>query len=288
MSIRKILVPLAGADRDQVALESSAVAARHLGAHVEALFVRPDPSDAMPFVGEGIAGPVVQDILVAARDAADQAAARARTQVKTLSEQSGLPVVETPQGPGGSSLSFTEDMGPFGEVVAAHSLLSDIITFVTPKADEGYGFSDALQQCLMSNGQPIFLVPESTIASVGRHVTIGWDGSAEASHAVRGALPFLHAANRIDIMTVTGGPKETTKLDPLADYLAYHGLECTEHVVDPEGHPVGEVLMGHAQGNGSDLVVMGGYGHSRIRELILGGATRHVIHNASVPVLLAH
>ncbi len=288
MPIRKILVPLAGSERDAVALESAAVAARHLEAHLEAFFVRPSPSEALPFMGEGIAGPVIQDILMAAKDAADHAVARARDQVLELSKRTGIAFVDAPRGPGAASLSFAEETGPLADVVANRSLLSDLVAFASPRGEEGYGLSTAFQQCLMSSGRPIFLVPDTPVTSVGTAVTIGWDGSAEAAHAVHNAMSFLHSASRIDILNVTSGPKDTSLTDRLADYLAYHGLGCTEHIVDPEGRPIGDVLMDQAQAMGSDLIVMGGYGHSRIREMLIGGATRHMLSHTPMPILLAH
>ncbi len=289
MPIRKILVPLGGTDRDALALTTAAVVAQHLEAHLEALFVRPPPSEALPFMGEGIAGPVIQDILTAAREAADHAVTRAREQLEALSHSTGLPIIDAPRGPGAASLSFAEETGPFADVVGARALLSDLVAFMTPRDDEGIGLSSAFQQCLMSSGRPIFLVPDEVpITRIGEAVTIGWDGSSEAAHAVHNAMPFLQSARRIDILNVTSGPKDTSLTDRLSEYLTYHGLNSLEHVVDPEGRPTGDVLIEQARSMGSDMIVMGGYGHSRIRELIIGGATRHVLFHAPMPILLAH
>ncbi|MGF1457130.1 MAG: universal stress protein [Alphaproteobacteria bacterium] len=289
MPIRKILVPLGGTERDALTLATTAVVARHLEAHMEALFVRPPPSEALPFMGEGIAGPVIQDILTAAREAADHAVSRSREQLEALSQNTGLPIIDAPRGPGAPTLSFAEETGPFADVVAARALLSDLVAFTAPRNDEGVGLSTAFQQCLMSSGRPIFLVPDNApITHIGEAVTIGWDGSSEAAHAVHNAMPFLKTAKRIDVLNVTSGPKDTSLTDRLADYLTYHGLKSLEHVVDPEGRPTGDVLIEQARAMGSDMIVMGGYGHSRIRELIIGGATRHVLFHTAMPILLAH
>ncbi len=288
MAIRKILVPLTGMKRDITALQAAAVVALRLQAHIEAFFVRPDPSETLPFLGEGVAGPVIQDILVAAKEAADAAAQRSWEAVSNLSQAAGIPIVDTVTGPGHATMAYGEDTGPFGEVISARALLSDLVVFLSPDQDEGMGISDALQECLMNAGRPIFLAPEQPIATVGEAATVGWDGSAEAAHAVRAAMPFLRQASRIDILNVTSGAKDTSLTDRLADYLAYHGLASIEHVVHPQGRPIGEVLINEARRMGSDVLVMGGYGHSRLREMFVGGATRQILRGAPIPVLLAH
>ncbi len=288
MTIRKILVPLVGAERDDGALAMAAVAAKELGAHVEGFFVRPDPNETLPFMGEGVAGPVIQDILSAAKDAADHAAARAKATVEKHAQASGFQMLDAPRGPGAPTMSFVQDMGPFAVVVGARALLCDLVVFENGHPNEGYGYADALQECLMARGRPILLSPQTKVSQIGTDATIGWDGSAEAAHAVRAAMPFLQKSRRIRIVNVTSGAKDTTLTDTLADYLAFFGLHSEEHVVDPEGRAIGEVLLGEAVKAGSDILVMGGYGHSRIRELLLGGATRHVLANAALPVLLAH
>lgn len=288
MTIRKILVPLIGTERDIAALRAAGAVALHLNAHIEALFVRPDPTETLPFLGEGVAGPVIQDILTAAREAADMAAKRAQEAVAKLSEATGIAFVEGPSSPGAPTLRFVEDTGPFDDVVGIRALLADLVIFVSPGTDEGYGLNDALQECLMAGGRPVFLVPETPLETIGRAATIGWDGSAEAAHAVRAAMPFLRGAERIDILNVTSGGADTNLTDRLADYLTFHGLKTAEHVVDPDGRPIGGVLVEEAERMGSDMIVMGGFGHSRVRELFLGGATRHVLRGSPLPVLLAH
>ncbi len=286
--MRKILVPLTGGDRDTGALTTAMVVAVDLKAHVEGLFVRPDPAESLPFMGEGVAGPVIQDILMASKEAADNAANRAKASLTAIAGEAGVPIIDAPRGPGAPSASFAEDIGPFATIVGNKSLLSDLIVFENRQEDEGYGIGDALQECLMSRGRPILLSPPSVPAHLGRNATIGWDGSAEAAHAVRAAMPFLVNAERIQILNITSGSKDSSLTDTLADYLTYRGLESIEHVVDPQGRPIGEVLIDESVRAHSDLLIIGGYGHSRIRELLMGGATRHVISHATLPVLMAH
>ncbi len=288
MTLRKILVPLTGGERDRTALSTALTIAAHHKSYVEGLFIRPDPSEALPFMGEGVSGTVIQDIINAAKDAADQASARAHNTLGEAAGAAGIRVVTEPCGPGEACARFLEDTGPFDEVVSYHARLSDLVVFLAGKDDKGAGVSEALQACLMDAGRPILLAPEEAPKSVGTKVLIGWDGGVEAAHAITAAKPFLMQATKVEILNVAKGDLDPALADMLSDYLALHGVESTEHLIDPASRPIGEVLLEEAERAGCDLLVMGGYGHSRIRELLLGGVTRFVISHATVPVLLAH
>jgi len=288
MTLRKILVPLTGGTRDKSALVTAmSVAATHK-AYVEGLFVRPDPSEALPFMGEGVSGTVIQDIINSSKEAADQALDRARNMLTEAAGTAGVTVVTEPRGPGEACARLVEDTGPFDEAVAYRSRLSDLVVFLAGKDEKQSGVSEALQACLMDAGRPILLAPEEAPASVGGKILIGWDGGVEAAHAITAAKPFLMTAEKVEVLNVTKGEMDTALADLLADYLALHGVECSEHLIDPGSRPVGEVILEEATRAGCDLLVMGGYGHSRIRELLVGGATRYMISHATIPVLMAH
>jgi len=287
MTIRKLLVPLIGSKRDEAALATAFVVAKAQSAHVEGLFVRPDPSESLPYMGEGVSGPVIQDIMNAAKEAADQSADAARSALERAADAAGVPLVDALPGPGRPSAAYRERTGPFVSIIGHESRLSDLILFVNGKNAEAVGLLDAMQDCLMSAGRPILLAPTEPASAVGSVCAIGWDGSAEAAHAVKNAIPFLMRAGTIHVFSVDDDT-EDEHYTALRDYLKLYGLEMREHTVKAKNRPVGEVLLAEADAAGADLLVMGGYGHSRIRELFLGGATRHVLSHASMPVLLSH
>lgn len=288
MALRKILVPLTGAERDAVPLSTAMTLAVQHKSFVEGLFVRPDPSEALPFMGEGVSGAVVQEIIDAAKDAASQASEKARASLERAAGTAGIDVVTDKPDPGKASTRFVECGGQFDRAVSRRSRLADLVVFLAGAEDQGAGVSEALQACLMDAGRPILLAPEEAPKSIGTKIVIGWDGSVEAAHAVIAAQPFLADADDVTILNVSKGELDPSLADMLADYLALHGVESTEHLVDPGHKPIGEVLLHEAANADADLLVMGGYGHSRIRELLLGGATQFVLSHASVPVLLAH
>jgi nucleotide-binding universal stress UspA family protein len=142
-------------------------------------------------------------------------------------------------------------------------------------------------------GGPLLIIPDTGDVDVtfGR-ILLAWDGSREASRAVRDALPFLTQAEEVKITTVDSGEDEPGAADQtpvdIGAHLDRHGVRSTTLEVRGADRDAGELLLAAAGDMGASLIVMGAYGHSRFRELVLGGATRYLIYNSTVPVLMSH
>ena len=119
-------------------------------------------------------------------------------------------------------------------------------------------------------------------------MAIAWNDGAEAARAVAGALPFLEAAETVHVLSAeTWRMRADVSLD-LVRYLEWRNIACPRHAVTSECEPVGAALLDAAAGIGADLLVMGGYGRTRLSELVLGGVTRHVLAHSRLPVLISH
>ena len=151
---------------------------------------------------------------------------------------------------------------------------------------------DQLAKMLTGSGRPVIAVSHGASPPPYRRVLVGWRAGANAARAVHDALPLLHRADAIDVLCIDprrndseyGGDPGTD----IARHLARHGLSVTVHVEASGGDEPGAVLLRCARALGADLLVMGGYGHSRLREWALGGTTRHVLTHAALPVFLSH
>ena len=149
------------------------------------------------------------------------------------------------------------------------------------------------ERVTLASGRPILVVPYAGhFASVGRRVLVAWNASREAARAVADAMPLLASADSVAVMAVDPQPGPNGHGDlPGADialHLARHGVKAQiERTVSAEV-PIGEVLLSRAADLGADLLVMGAYGHSRLRELLLGGATRSILASMTIPVLMSH
>jgi nucleotide-binding universal stress UspA family protein len=145
----------------------------------------------------------------------------------------------------------------------------------------------------MEAGRPVLIVPNAGVHSrVGERALVAWNGRREAARAVFDALPILRGASDVKVVWVNPqSERERAEDIPAADIctaLARHGVKCeaTEQVAPRGG--VGETLLARAREMGADLLVMGCYGHARLREFVFGGASRHVLGHMPIPVLMSH
>ena len=163
-----------------------------------------------------------------------------------------------------------------------------------PNDPESYIGDHFPETLVMSAGRPVLLVPYTGFfPSVGERVMIAWDGGRESARAVHDALPILKAAKQVTLVTIDAGGDEPhgTRLPgaDIATSIARHGVKvevsATECVA---GASAGELLLSRAADLGADLIVMGGYGHARWQELVMGGATRTILGSMTLPVLMSH
>lgn len=184
------------------------------------------------------------------------------------------------------STSVDEAPGRFAEIARAFDLA------VVPQAEPESGAVDDLiaQAALFQSGHPILVVPYTQTARFKLdRVTVLWDGSAPATRAIVGAMPFLHRAKTIDLVSIMGERDLRQELGgaDMRKHLSRHGLN-----VEPKRlqmmNDITATILNYAADTAPDLLVMGGYGHTRFRELVLGGATRGILDGMTMPTLMAH
>jgi len=139
-------------------------------------------------------------------------------------------------------------------------------------------------------GRPVLVVPRyGTFRTLGEHVLVAWNGSREATRAVGDAMPLLERARRVTVLSID--PQDPAGRRPGADialHLARHGIKVEASDTPGTDITVGDVILSYAADRGVDLMVMGAYGHTRMREMLLGGVTRHLLQHMTVPVLMSH
>ncbi|MBT6116637.1 MAG: universal stress protein [Rhodospirillaceae bacterium] len=180
-------------------------------------------------------------------------------------------------------------------VVALHARHADLTVMGQPDPEaDGRSLSlDIVERLLLDAGGPVLLIPYAGRFEVlGGHVMLAWNGSREAARAVRDSLPFLAKGTQVTVLRVNPPGRDPGERDiggaDIAVHLARHGLEVeVAHVVAKDMN-VGDMILSRAADAGADMIVMGAYGHSRLREMVLGGATRHILQHMTVPVLMSH
>ena len=166
----------------------------------------------------------------------------------------------------------------------------DLSVIAQAEPDDGLSETLMVEACLFDSGRPVLVVPYIQTEGVRLdRVMVCWDGSRNSARAVGDALPLLKRAKKIDVVTIEQKEqKNSLKGAQIAEHLARHKLKVELKSIVAPDTDVASVILSQAADSGTDLLVMGGYGHTRIREFVLGGATRGILGSMTVPVLMAH
>lgn len=286
-AFKTILVPVCDSASAAGSLDLAFRLAGDYAAHVTALHVRIDATTAVPLMGEGMSGAMVEEMLSVAERQANERAADARAAFDQVASRHGIVLATAPptQGPTATWLEIT---GREEEEVARRGRLHDLVVIGRPIEHSETPSLMTLNAALMESGKPLLLTPPNPVETVARHIAVAWNGSAEAGRAVTAALPLMARAEQVTILSMAEDDRTiTAPAGELASFLAWHGVtaECKTIAA---GSQAGHALLEQCRLQGADLLVMGAYTHSRLRQLILGGVTRHVLGHAELPCLLSH
>jgi nucleotide-binding universal stress UspA family protein len=162
--------------------------------------------------------------------------------------------------------------------------LSDLIVLGQPDGDDRL-----VEEMLFRSGRPVLVVPRlGEHKTPGQHILVGWNDSREAARAVHDAMPLLQKAESVTVLTADSAGADAMPGGDIAAHLARHGVAVLlTRSSDAEADPT-DLLLNAAADRGADLIVVGGYGHSRLREMVLGGVTRGLLQQMTVPVLFSH
>ena len=288
MSIVKILAPVTGVKGDHITLATAFEAAKPFAAHVEVLFICRDPREAVPYSDMPLPPGVVQDIVDCAQEQRKKASEIARKHLHAAATEFGVTVVESPAPLNTVTASYREAIGDLATILAEAAILSDLV--VIPPVVKGYNGDnhDALVRVLIKAGRPVLLCAGKKPAQLGRNVAIGWDGHDAAAKALVAAAPILENAEAIELISVGELRSGNGRLSEAREYLALHDIRCAERFVQRNSHSSADALLDKASSDGCDLLVVGGYGHSRLMESVFGGVTEDIISHPTLPVLMVH
>jgi nucleotide-binding universal stress UspA family protein len=272
--MKSLLVHMDGTLRCKARLQiADTVATRH-EAHLTALFAVTPPSLELPFslLSDGTELALMRDIHDNWRNQA----------VETFK------AVATTASPVWAELKAWPACAGF----AGQALFADLMVLgQRDREDQAFQVPpDFVPAVMIESGRPALVIPQvGDFSSVGQRVLVAWKPSPSSARALTAALPFLRTASHVNVVE-WGSPQDNCKGEPLdvQTYLGAHGVKATFHREAAEPHDIGEQLLSCAADESADLLVMGCYGHSRARELILGGATRTILQSMTLPVLMSH
>lgn len=279
MAYKSLLTVLTDTQLAAAPLEQTIVLAAAQGGRVDVLSLGVDRSQTGYYYA-GANAMILQETLNRAQDEAEELDSIAKRRLK-LSDTLW------------SSDIAVAALADLGRHVALPARFSDLVILPQPYgSDQGPEVEAVVEAAMFEGNAPVLVIPTGIEPiSQPKRVIVGWNQSNEAMTAIRAALPFLIGADSVHIVIIdppAHGPDRSDPGGPLSQMLTRHGVRCEVDVLSKTMPRVSDILNRHVMDIGADLVVMGAYGHSRLREAILGGATRYMLEQAKVPVFMAH
>jgi nucleotide-binding universal stress UspA family protein len=280
MSWKDILAIVADADLDEPAIALAEAVANKFDAHLSAAFMTALPDEPLAYEPTVVAG-VWAELLGRARSDADAERKKVETRLARLSRPAEVRAAE----------ALSRDLG---RVAAVHARYADVAVLSRPQEGPGGDLREEIVEgVLFHSGRPALIAPPGWSGTVvGRRVVVAWDASREATRALSESQPLLARAEQVIVVTVDAKSKMFGHGDQPGANIAAHLSRCGQtvevHNVDSLGRAPAVAILQEANAIEADLVVMGAYAHSRLRELMFGGATRDLLHAANVPLLMAH
>ena len=182
------------------------------------------------------------------------------------------------------------DNAPEGDAfVGNYGRVFDVIVMSRSDKNTTRLHNQAINSGLFESGRPILLAPPAPLDQIGNNVLIAWNRSTEQARATALAMPLLQKADRVTVLTIIGGTEVSgPSAEQITQYLRRSKIDAELKKAELDGRSTGETILATAQSLGCDLLIKGAYTQSRLRQMIFGGATQHVLENAMIPVLLAN
>jgi nucleotide-binding universal stress UspA family protein len=287
---RYILVPATGAPSDQSVFATALLAAQPFAAHIEFLHVRVDVTEVVISMSTGGlgGGGTVQGVVDKLEAETRQVEGHAWQLVESFCEQAGIRRAGEPQRDGAISAAFSVETGSDAQWISEYGRFADLV--VVGRAQPGREMAmEVLEAALMDTGRPLLVAPPEAPEGLLGTIVIAWKDTPEATRAVAAALPLLERAEQVMVLSVVeeDEPHEQA-CDRLLRTLRWHNPATSLRRLGRERRKPVEVLLQEAHRLNASLIVMGGYSHSRLREVVFGGFTNRILSGVDLPVLMAH
>lgn len=281
--MKTILVPFYDDDIAESALGAAWLVAERFQSYVEALFVMRPPQI---FDGEGIA--LAGSYMTQLKDEERRLAESAHKRFQSAVDARGVTVGEVSSPAHGVTAGWRETEGLEGQVVGDYGRLFDLVVIGRNFGQPWIDWSVMCEAALFETGRPVLVAAAETPSTIGERVVVAWNGSTETARCIALSMPFLERAESVMVLTLEGWQVPGPAGDQVTAHLQRNGINATARHAESGSRSVGEAILDETAAFGADLIVKGAYTHSRLRQLVFGGATRHLLHNTPIPLFMAH
>ena len=251
MSFRTILVVVNSPEVSKSTLETALLVAERWRAHLDVLHVRADPRGLVPYTGEGMDGSMIEEIMEVTERESEDRAIQAKKMFDAFCAEKGLVISNTPSAEAAVTVSWSVEAG----------------------RDD--------------TGRPVRVAPPEAGTDAGGHIAIAWEASPEAARTIGVSIQALSLARDVTILAPQLSQPLPLHPSELVDRLLWHGITANVHEFAAGAGELGAAFLSQAEAIGADMLVKGAYSQSRLRQMILGGRTRHILKHTTIPTLLA-
>jgi nucleotide-binding universal stress UspA family protein len=288
MTIKTVLAPLYDSSLDTVVVDAAAKLAAQFNAHLETLLMRVSVDVASEFISSRIDTRHYRQLL-------DELAHQIETDERAVKEKfelmisnAGINLSDEPTSNAQPSASWRVETGDPAGVLARCGGAFDLIVAGRPSlSSEASKSAQVLDAAIFNTARPVLLTSQTIPPTIGEVIILAWNRGIPAGRALLTAHPFLERAKRVVILTIMTEAKQGPEPEDIAKNFAWHGISAEVKKVSPSSKTVAEIITDEADSIGADLLVMGAYSQSRVRERVLGGVTRAIMDRADLPVLMA-
>ena len=281
--MKTILVPVEDHDSMAAVLQAAWLVARRFDSYVEGFAVQPAASEFVAL------DPLSSLTMPQIADGDAHIERYSRQMFESFMASNNVPPAPpTPSPREGVSYAWVRPGAEFDTFIGSYGRVFDLNVLGRPGRAPQNPRMAPLEAALFDSGRPVLIAPPTPPKELGRNLLVAWNGSTEQARTNAFAMPLLRGADEVTVLTVEGGMTPGPTGDEVALHLVRNGAPATAVTVAPAGRTTGETILDHAKLRGCDLIVKGAYAQSRLRQMIFGGATRHILAHATLPVLMAH
>jgi nucleotide-binding universal stress UspA family protein len=277
-AMKTILIPAEDHDAMAAVLEAARLVALAFDSYMEGFAVRPSLASYMtvePVSSLAISGAFEGDT-----------ANQVRGEFESFMQTHAVP--QGAREPAVFSYGWPREEAAEDSFIGSCGRVFDLIVLGRPGPQPQNPRMPPLEAALFDSGRPVLVLPPSVPQTLARNVLVAWNGSTEQARTNSFAIPLLRLAEKVTILTVEGGTTPGPSGEEAAGHLRRNGIKATAMTVKSGTRTTGETILDYASSLGCDLLIKSAYTQSRLRQMIFGGATRHILANASLPILMAH
>lgn len=283
--MKSILVPLEDCPSLRAQLETALLVARRFSSHIDG--IAPRAVFNTYALGEGVSAAATTLLDNVEQEEAARSE-RARAEYRALMRERDVSWGDPLKPSDKPTAELLGEPEAGDEVIGQLARLYDLAVLARPLPKAAVPRPALLETVLFESGRPIMVAPPQATSQLGEVVLVAWNGSTESARSLTFAQPFLAQAKRVIVLSVEGGSVPGPSAPDITASLKRSGVAAETSQIRPDGRSVGEAILAEAAKQKADLLIKGAYTHSRLRQMIFGGATSHILAEAEIPVLMAH